>query len=644
MPEEGRSVEQLLQRKRELLAQKKEKLILQRSIMTENDNMDIGDARISALTQGLTAGFGDEIAAAGKGALSYLTTPGTPEQRSEAFGLERDRSMAASELKRNALREQYPKTTMGFGGLGGMGSGGALFKAAKPIVGKLPYIQQLMGTGAVEGGLYGAGTAQPGERLGDAVMGAVVGALATPFVAAVGVQGMKILRPIAKRLGEALFGQPRDRAVKEVVAALDAEDISIDEAFTLLRAMGRNATIADLGDAPGRLGRVVTSELGGGASQARRFLDARQLTQQMELRQVARRATGASDYEKGINEIINSAESKAAPIYREVESQVLDVTPAMLDFMQRPAFKSARAQAATMLRNEGFATDIVDDVTDVRYMDAVKRALDDQIGTAYRGGNDNQARILRNLKNDFVAEIDRQVPRYAEARSVFAGEAAIKEASEFGRTMFVGNKFSARDASEVIAGMGESELRAARVGFLDWMADELSRTSVKRNTMANKFADVPKFKEMITDLFPNQNAVDDFLREASAQAQFARTKNLVTGGPATARIQSDRGGLSPGLLRVTGDAAFSQIGGLSSALALIRGNTRLTPEVLKEMGKILFDPKVVPRQLKSNPFMVPFNLPQASRPTSAGMAGGFTAPISQGVIEPLQQMGLLGGE
>lgn len=639
------NAEEILQKKRDLLERKKQLLKWQQSLFAEDDRYDIGDARISAIGQGLTFGVGDELKALGKGGVSALTTPGTGEQRKEAFGLGYDTSMTQDKIKRDALSEQFPKTTMGFEGLGGAITGGAAFKAMTPLLKGLSPAARLAGGGAVEGGIYGAAASDPGQRLSGSGAGMLFGALGTPLMVGVGAASMKVLRPAAKRLGEALFGKPRDVAVKRVVAALDAEDITPDEAFTLLRSMGRNATIADLGDAPARLGRVVTSEAGSGASKAKRFLDARQLTQQMELRQTARRATGASNYEKGINEIINSAESKAAPIYSEVYSEVLDVTPAMLDYLERPAIKVARKKAATILRNEGWSTDIADDITDVRYMDAVKRALDDQIGSAKRAGLNNQARVLTQLKRDFVGEVDRQVPRYAEARSVFAGEMAIKDASQFGRNMLIGNKYSARDVAEQISQFGESELQAARVGFLDWMTDELSRTSVKRATLANKFADVPKFRDVVRELFPNQNAVDDFLRAAEAQSRFTQTKNMVTGGSPTARIDADRAALSPGFLRVASDAAVSPASGLSSALRLIRGNTTITPEVIEEIGKILFDPNVIPRQLRPNPLLMPFSIPQASPTTAAGMGGGFTQGVTQpfqGMIPPLQESGLLG--
>ena len=637
------TTEELLLRKRELLQRKKKQLEWQRSLFSQKDRYNDSAALTSSVFQGLTQNFGDEALALGSGIEAAIKTPGTLPQRKEAFDIARESSMVADEIRRNALREQYPGTTFGGEALGGVVSGGALFKGLSPLLKNVGPLPRMAGAGAVEGAIFGAGSS-PDNRLGGAAVGVGFGAATGPFLVGAGTATMKALRPAARRLGEGLFGKPRDRAVKEIIAALDAEDLTTDEAFVLLRSLGRNATFADLGDTLARQGRIVTSELGPSASKAKRFLDARQLTQQRQLRSVARRATGTNDYDSGIIEIINNAESKAGPIYDEVYSEVLDVTPVMIDLLKRPAIKKARRKAEQILRNEGFATDIVNDVTDVRYMDAIKRALDDQIGTASRTGNYNQSRVLTGLKRDFVGELDRQVPRYAEARSVFAGEQAIKEAAENGRTMLVGNK-SSRDIIESINGMGESELRAARIGFLDWLTDELSKTSVKRNTVATKFTDVPKYKEVITELFPDQQAVDSFLKEAAKQVRFNQTKNLVTGGSPTARIQSDRATMDLGLVETALNSTSPQ-GMLSTALRLVKGNTKLTPDVLEEMGKILFDPKIInvgPKALRPNPFMLPFTIPTASPSTAAGMGGGFAgSTMPEGLLNALREQGLIG--
>lgn len=615
--------EELLRKKRELLEKKRQILAYQESLMYEPSKPSSAAILANAVGQGASLGFKDEIEALGAGAKEFVTTPGSFEQRKEAFDIGREQDWVESQIRNQEFQAARPMLNFSGEAAGGMAVGGAGARQLEPVLRNVPALPRMMGIGSAEGAAYGAGTAQPGERLAGAGQGAILGGTATPVVGAAGSATMSVLRPAAKRLGDALLGSPRNKAVREIMSALDADDITRDEAIALMRQMGPNAVLADIGPTTQRAGRAVTSQMGPGASQARRFLDTRQRQQQMQLQQAARRAAGADDFDSGIIDIVNRAESEAGPIYDEVFEQVLDVTPAMLDYLKRPAMITARRRAGAMLRNEGFSTEIVDDVTDVRYMDAIKRALDDQIGSAVRAGNNNQARVLTTLKRDFVSELDSQVPRYAEARNVFSGESAMREAAELGRTVFSNNRIGQNDAMELFTQMTDSERQAARIGFLEWLNDEMARTSVNRATVANKFEQVPRFRNIVRSLFEDQTAVQEFLNTAATEAQFSRTRNFITGGSPTARIQADRGALTSGLLETAVDASVSPTSAIGSVLRLVKGNTQLTPEVLEEMGNLLFNPNVVPRDLRESAVMAPFNIPRMRPTTAAGVAGGF---------------------
>lgn len=615
-------------------------------VIQEREKTSQAGAFGRGLTQGASFGFADELLANLSGLKTAVTETGQekPGDTIRAFIQARDLSMLESQANRGSDRERFPKTALAGELIGGAGTGGATFRALNTAgrVSGLPLAARVPGVGAIEGGLFGAGTANPGERTSGALTGAGIGAIGTPLLAGAGVSATRVLRPFAERLGNSLFGTPADQARKQIIRALDAEDITLDEADVLMRSLGRNTVLADLGDTLTRQGRVVTSELGGGASRARDFLDARQRASGLELTQAARRATGSNDFDRGIIEIVNGAESRAKPIYDEVFSEVLDVTPAMASLLDRPAMKSAQKKAAVILKNEGFSDEIVQDVTDVRYMDAVKRALGDAESSAIRSGNNNQARILGQLRRDFVSEIDSQVPRYAEARSIFAGEQAMRDAADFGRTMLVGKKDPV-DIVEQISSMGESELTAARMGFLRWMSGELASQSVNSNRLANKFADTPKFRQIIQNLFPSQDAVNEFIQTASAQSQFARTRNTILGGSPTARIQADRSAMSPGILGAFAEGAVDPASGLARALSLFGSNTSLSQEVLQEMGEILFNPRIIPsRALRRSTLPSIFEIPRGDPAVTAGSFGGLIGSQQDAINEGLIGAGLIG--
>ena len=81
--------------------------------------------------------------------------------------------------------------------------------------------------------------------------------------------------------------------------------------------------------------------------------------------------------------------------------------------------------------------------------------------------------------------------------------------------------------------------------------------------------------------------------------------------------------MSPGLMSTVANAAVDPTSGLASIMQLVKGNTKLTPEVLQEMGKILFDPKIIPsKALKRNIMPQLFEIPRANPATTAGFFGG----------------------
>ncbi len=545
---------------------------------------------------GLTFGFSDEIMSRIHGLKAATFTPGGLSERYRAYDESSEIDFIDRQIRRNQFSRKHPSLSfLGEVG-GGAAQGGGLLSLGKQALKQVPPLARLMGVGAAEGAAFGAGTALPGERLEGAGKGALIGGVGTPLFAGATNVTSTVFSPVARRLRESLVGTPKNKAVREVLGAMDADDITPNEAFALLKDMGPEATLADIGENLGRLTRVSASQTGVSAGKARRFLDERQLGQQMRLRQAARSAVGSNDFDKGIIEIVNGAESQAADLYREAYSQVVDISPQMMELMSRPAMKSARRKATTILRNEGFDPDLNGDITDVRYLDAVKRALDDQIGVANRQGNRNQSRILTNLKGQFVSEIDNQVPIYAQARSVFGGEAAIRDAAELGRTMFRSNKLRVSDVTEQVQGMGEGELQALRIGFLDDLAETLSKQGETRNT-AKRLVEVPRFKQMAQLVFPDKDALQQFMNRASAESTFSQTRNLVLGGSPTARIQADRLAATDSITGLLFEGMTNPSMGIAQAIRSTMNNSRLTDEVLEEMGNILLDPQVVPESL-----------------------------------------------
>lgn len=81
----------------------------------------------------------------------------------------------------------------------------------------------------------------------------------------------------------------------------------------------------------------------------------------------------------------------------------------------RPAMQDAVKDAVTLARNEGI--DLETEAGTVKGLDYVGRALKDKIAKATPGSN--EARVLTDLRKNFLENLDAVSPKYAEARTTF---------------------------------------------------------------------------------------------------------------------------------------------------------------------------------------------------------------------------------
>jgi hypothetical protein len=554
---------------------------------------------IDALAQGGTFGLADEIEAGIRAPFAENPFPGATFKdrfNNILFDLER---------KRSAFRETNPGLSATSEIAGGVGQGiGALrgIGAAAPgvtrAINSVPVLPRLAGIGAIEGAAFGAGSANPGERSQGALEGALTAGIFSPAIGGASSLIAGTVRPVVQKLINSVSRTPRSKAIGLVTKALQRDDITPDEASALLRRLGRDGTLADIGENLGDLTRTATSLPSGGLQSARIFLDARQEGQRLRLVQAARNAGATSNFDDDVIRVINNAESRAAPLYQEAYSQVLDVTPSMAELLKRPALQKALNQAKTKVRNLGFSDEIVDDVTDVRFMDLAKRSLDDQIGVAQRKGQRDQVRVLQGIKRDFLNEIDSQVPAYAQAREIFSGEAAVRDAVEVGRNA-LRPSVSSNDIAESVSQMTQSELNGARHGLLTAIVDQLDSTQ-NITGAANRFARVPKLRSALQEIFPDQQALQDFLNQAVTEGRFAQTRNTVLGGSPTSRIAaSQRAAASEsGPIDLFFDATTGGSNTLLRGLKNAVFKEDIEPEVAEALVDILLNPDVIPQNIR----------------------------------------------
>lgn len=420
-------------------------------------------------------------------------------------------------------------------------------------------------TGAAYGAAYGAGTAEggPGARLEGMLQGGGVGA-------ALGVGGNALLGT-AKGIGALAFGGPinalrkitgpRREAERQVVNA-----IRDDAAMTgqtpqqrlggITQAQQRGVPMAplDIGEASRGLADTASIISPQGRNILTNTLGQRFETQhERVIDTITRVAPGVNA--PGAREILQQAARNANRpaydrAYREGNRRIwgndleqLTVSPSLREAMRDASRIGADEAARRGTRPpqppfehhpDGSMTPVPGAPPTLEYWDQVKRALDGQVGTARRAGNDELVRRLTGLRSDLVGILDRAVPSYQQARQGAAAFFGADNALDAGAA-FVKRPVDNEAARRAIAGMSPAERQLFGEGFATQLIDDIRNVSERHNVINRIFRSPASRERFEIALGPHAT------REMETTVRLEDVMDLgrvaVTGNSATARRQ-----------------------------------------------------------------------------------------------------------
>lgn len=576
---------------------------------------------INSFGQGLGFGFSDEGAAALRAGVT------APFSNRSAGDIYREQ-LSTEEANLAATRSRYPKLSTAAEIGGALTSGVGLLRALPAATGMLQRIPPLLrsaGIGATQGAVYGAGAANTSgdSRLGGSAKGAAIGAIAAP-AADLGARGLGwLVRAGSNVLGRMGANTPARQAERVIGQAMQADELGEASIREELERLGPRATIADLGENLSGLARAVTAKSSNARSLAAGLLNDRQTTQQATILRAAGMASDKlDDFKTAFSTFVNQRSSAAAPLYDEAYQAPLTITDKLRALVQRPSVNAALRRATNIVKDEGQYKG------QLQLFDAVKQDLDDQIGVALRGGERNAARRLTLLKRELLSELDSQVPVYAQARELFSGEAALRDAASLGRSMLT-TRVDLDAAEMAVGAMTQGERQSFQMGALRGMIDKLEATPANRN-VAGRLIESTRAKEILRLAFPNAEAFKKFVQTAEAESQFAFTRGRVLGGSPTARIMEEVKNLESGagvLSQLAQGRDFTAVG--IQFLAKLGLGKDVSPETLNELAKVLFNRNLAPASISRM-------APQATGPIiepitrQVGAASGANALVSAG--------------
>lgn len=516
--------------------------------------VDFGAGR--ALLQGLTLGFADEIEASLPTALTGLE--GDYEQRvgqiragQTAFTAAQPELAMAAEIAGAVPTALIP---------GGLVARGAL-RGGTSLAGT---VARGVGVGAAEGAIGGAGRGETmAERIRGAATEGTIGAVAGGVVPAA-VTGVSAAaragRPLEARalsqLGRAL---PEDR-LDEIAGRVEQRVATGAESPLTLAEMG------------GRTAQRELRGLRGGSAEVEELVEPR-LTARMA--QQGQRIESAIEEGVGmgpessvvLGNVVRTQQSEAAPLYRAIRENYPTVSVrGMEDVFELESFREAypRIVRSVMEEKRGEIADEILNKTPRTYeefmrmlresgdvevpfdfLDQAKQVIGSMGNSAARSGDNNLARLRYQAAERIKDATDQRVPEYREARSVFAGEAAIEEAMTEGRRF---DRMTPAEVRQTMANLSPSERQAFITGAVDNMRLKIMDKDVGRDLLKALNLNAPGQRQRLAVLMGGEDspAFQAFERALKEEAEMAQTRNIVMGGSQTAAFQRDIAGAEVG--------------------------------------------------------------------------------------------------
>lgn len=515
--------------------------------------------------QGLTMGLADE-------ALAGLNIPVEMIRRSTLNPVEAyNYAKARQDLELESARERGGGlgTAAEFGG--GVVSGGQLFRAGATLA---PRVAQRLGTGvlgtaggaAADGALYGAisGAAEGSgwDRLNTGLAGSLVGgAVGGAIPIATATAGL-VASPIASNISARW--NPQRYADRQVLrAAQDSGQTPDQIAERVRQAASEGQPEYRLMDALDSAGRrrayTVARNPGEGRQQMTEFLDQRQAGQGGRVGQALEEGLGARETaEVAANRLRAERRQMDDAAFGALRNNAdyVDVMPVVeqIDRIVQPGMTRASApsgpvtpdsveavlgRARGMLERDGVSR------IDFGTIQRTRGDIADAAEKAFRAGEGNKARMLREVRNALDQQMEAASAGYRGAMAQSAQAARTVDAVDAGsmaaRRGRTENKLAAFGA------LTPQQQAAWRTGYADPLIEAAQRGAMgvdaaRPLTSLARRTELPAFAE------PGQ--AEPMMRRLQRESDMFRLRQTATGGSGTAENLADDGalGVDPSIL------------------------------------------------------------------------------------------------
>jgi hypothetical protein len=261
-------------------------------------------------------------------------------------------------------------------------------------------------------------------------------------------------------------------------------------------------------------------------------------------------ALSGTQYEGRLAGAQAALRARADQLYGQFYRETPLATTELTDLLEDPTFRNAaelgrrRARAAAISRNEaaireGHTPEPVPSLdTDAQLyepevLDQIQRTLRLRSQSV---ASPDEAAHARDLRNVFLARMERHYPSFAPIRQTYAEGMAEQNALQSGAELTTRLGGNTRDALAQFRTMTSEQQELFRLGFERKVTDMVMNP--KDATAAASQFSTPAFREIVNEVYPPTRA-QDLIRLLNRENITTRTKNTIFGNSNTAQTQQD---------------------------------------------------------------------------------------------------------
>lgn len=599
-----------------------------------------GTQGLFSALQGLTLGFGDEIAGVG-GALAGAVGNALGKDDGSTFQERYRRTRDAVRGAQDQFAEERPvfatatKLAAGapFAAIGGapavgavpLGVGATSIQAAK-VAGAL---------GAAQG--LGESTADGvGAMLADAAKGGVssaaLGGIGNAAVSGLGAVAGGVRRAVSKpaaqdfarlKVAEALARDAREGGIPAV---------AVDDAIEAIRKLGPDARVADVaGESTRGLLDTMATLPGRTKNLAEAAIRERQAGRAGRIIGAADDAlgTGGRGFVDELDALAAAKKAESAPLYAQVRDVPVELDKEVKQLLARVPRNAWRDTAMIVKAETGQDLNIGELLkggsVPLSLLDSLKRGLYASGQGLKVAGKRDVARPIDDVRTALISKLDEISPKdaagksiYQSARETYGGFANLEELVNAGRKAFTDDTLNIR---EITKGLDEAQRQAFRIGALQALKQKVGTEGGQTSIL--KFWKEPATQERLGAIFGDELNLRKFIRELENESTLKRLESVGRGSQTASRLANMADvDVSP----VAGQMARGNVReAAANALANIVGRVK-TPEATRdEIGRILLSREGMGQEElnKLRQYVEKVNKARTSRASAIGAFAGI---------------------